>query len=142
LATYPEIWQCTHFKIVSTESNKSCGLIVTIVSRQKAKENRCGGFFSGQAVRISQSLSPFIILLHFIILSNFAETKESIMADQKNIMQQCFVCKKDLSGLNRKEFNAQTHLPVCSDCKGTEAEKKAEKDALDSLAEGFVCGCI
>jgi len=64
------------------------------------------------------------------------------MADQKNIMQQCFVCKKDLSGIKQKDVNTKTYLPVCEDCKGTEEEKKAEKESLDSLAEGFVCGCI
>lgn len=64
------------------------------------------------------------------------------MADQKNIMQQCFVCKKDLSGLKEKNLNARIHLPVCADCQGTEEEKKAEKESLDSLGEGFVCGCI
>jgi predicted RNase H-like nuclease len=64
------------------------------------------------------------------------------MAEQENIMQQCFVCKKDLSQKKDKEFNKRTHLPVCVDCKSTEAERKAEKDALDSLAEGFICGCI
>ncbi|PRZ00279.1 hypothetical protein [Marinilabilia salmonicolor] len=64
------------------------------------------------------------------------------MSEQKNIMQECFVCKKDLSQSQNKSFNARTNLPVCEECKGTDAEKKAEKDALDSLAEGFVCGCI
>ncbi len=64
------------------------------------------------------------------------------MAEQKNIMQQCFVCNKDLSQSKTKSFNSHTNLPVCEDCKGTEEEKKAEKEALDSLGEGFVCGCI
>ncbi len=64
------------------------------------------------------------------------------MSEQKNVMQVCFVCKKKLSETEKKEFNPRTNLPVCQQCKNTEAEKKAEKDALDSLAEGFVCGCI
>ncbi len=34
------------------------------------------------------------------------------------------------------------NLPVCFDCKGTENEKAEEKAVLDSLADGFVCGCI
>lgn len=57
-------------------------------------------------------------------------------------MNQCFVCKKEISEEAEKNFNAKTNLPVCPLCKGTEEEKAAEKDALDSLAEGFVCGCI
>ncbi|WP_010661860.1 hypothetical protein [Marinilabilia salmonicolor] len=64
------------------------------------------------------------------------------MSGQKNIMQECFVCKKDLSQSQNKSFNTRTNLPVCEECKGTEEEKKAEKEALDSLAEGFICGCI
>ncbi len=64
------------------------------------------------------------------------------MTEQKNIMQHCFVCSKDLPQSNTKSFNPRTNLPVCEDCKGTEAEKKAEKEAWDSLGEGFVCGCI
>ncbi len=57
-------------------------------------------------------------------------------------MKQCFVCKKDLSGIKDKDLNARINLPVCDDCKGTEAEKKTEKESLDSLSEGFICGCI
>jgi hypothetical protein len=64
------------------------------------------------------------------------------MDKKQNIMQQCFVCKKNLSGEENKAFNQKINLPVCRKCKGTDAEKKAEQDALDSLAEGFVCGCI
>jgi len=64
------------------------------------------------------------------------------MPEKTNIMQQCFVCKKDLDKESEQSFNARTHLPVCEICKGSEAEKNAEKEALDSLAEGFVCGCI
>lgn len=54
---------------------------------------------------------------------------------------QCFVC-----GTNQAtqlfSTNKRTNLPVCQNCKGTEDEIKAENDALDSLSEGFVCGCI
>jgi hypothetical protein len=64
------------------------------------------------------------------------------MTRTQNIMQQCFVCKKDLSKEENKAFNGKTNLPVCRRCQGTDAEKKAEQDALDSLAEDFVCGCI
>jgi hypothetical protein len=64
------------------------------------------------------------------------------MPEQKIIMNQCFVCKKNLSNQPNKDINSPTNLPVCQDCKGTDAEKKAENNVLDSLAEGFVCGCI
>lgn len=33
-------------------------------------------------------------------------------------------------------------MPVCLDCKDSEQEKAEEKIVLDSLADGFVCGCI
>ncbi len=40
------------------------------------------------------------------------------------------------------EMNKEILLPVCSGCKGTDHEKKKVEEYLDSLAEGFVCGCI
>ncbi|PWD97902.1 hypothetical protein DDZ16_18260 [Marinilabilia rubra] len=88
--------------------------------------------------------------LRIWILSNNAEVglyRQTLfivenMAEQKTLMNQCFVCKKEITDKAEKNFNAKTNLPVCNQCKGTEAEKTAEKDALDSLAEGFVCGCI
>ncbi len=40
------------------------------------------------------------------------------------------------------EMNRELLLPVCHYCKGTEEEKKKVTDYLDSLAEGFICGCI
>jgi hypothetical protein len=33
-------------------------------------------------------------------------------------------------------------LPVCIDCRDTEKEKKAVEEFNESLAEGFICGCI
>ena len=63
------------------------------------------------------------------------------MRETTSIMQQCFVCHQEIKD-REKAINKKTNLPVCSKCKGTEAEKKAEQEALDSLAEGFVCGCI
>jgi hypothetical protein len=33
-------------------------------------------------------------------------------------------------------------LPVCHNCEGTAREKKSVEEQLDSLADGFVCGCI
>ncbi len=52
----------------------------------------------------------------------------------------CFVCDKKLE--KREYKNKVTNLPVCAQCKGTEKEKAKEKEVLDSLADGFVCGCI
>jgi hypothetical protein len=54
--------------------------------------------------------------------------------------KKCFVCEKQLKNIKHK--NQVTMLPVCDDCIGTEDEKKKEQDALNSLADGFVCGCI
>ena len=53
----------------------------------------------------------------------------------------CFVCKKKVSA-ETSEINPVVNLPVCFDCKGTKNEKAEEKIVLDSLADGFVCGCI
>lgn len=55
-------------------------------------------------------------------------------------LNKCFVCEKELNEVTHK--NKATNLPVCNQCKGSEEEKKQEKEILDSLAEGFVCGCI
>lgn len=57
------------------------------------------------------------------------------------INKTCFVCKDDISTEN-SEFNSSVNLRVCKNCKGTDEEKKAEAEYLDSLADGFVCGCI
>ncbi len=59
---------------------------------------------------------------------------------EKDFAHKCFVCGKILEEVQHK--NMITNLPVCDDCKGTEQEKLKEKEALDSLADGFVCGCI
>lgn len=53
----------------------------------------------------------------------------------------CFVCERPVSDENF-EMNKEVMLPVCFQCKGTPEEKKKAEIYLDSLAEGFVCGCI
>ncbi len=53
----------------------------------------------------------------------------------------CFVCQKEYSLLKMTK-NLRLNLPVCSNCKNTEREKRAEKEAIESLGEGFVSGCI
>lgn len=53
----------------------------------------------------------------------------------------CFVCGAMIKDKDI-DYNKKTNLPVCPNCKGTDKEIKAELDALDSLSEGFVCGCI
>ncbi len=57
-----------------------------------------------------------------------------------NFSTKCFVCDKQLKNVEQK--NKVTNLPVCNDCKGSKLEKTKEQEALDSLADGFVCGCI
>lgn len=54
--------------------------------------------------------------------------------------KKCFVCEELLNEVENK--NLATNLPVCNNCKGTDKEKQKEKEAFDSLADGFVCGCI
>ncbi len=58
-----------------------------------------------------------------------------------SIKDTCFVCKKAVTADN-SSINTVVNLPVCSACKGTDNEKKEEQEVLDSLADGFVCGCI
>ncbi|WP_347840931.1 hypothetical protein [uncultured Draconibacterium sp.] len=60
------------------------------------------------------------------------------MRDLKNT---CFVCKEAVLPDN-SELNLTVNMPVCFRCKGTAKEKQEEKEVLDSLADGFVCGCI
>ena len=57
------------------------------------------------------------------------------------IKDTCFVCKRAVTPIN-SSINIVVNMPVCNQCKGTEQEKKEEREVLDSLADGFVCGCI
>ena len=59
----------------------------------------------------------------------------------ENIMNTCFVCGEKVTEEN-SQLNLVVNLPVCRDCKGTNEEQQAEKDYMESLAEGFVCGCV
>ena len=63
------------------------------------------------------------------------------MNGPKNIKSSCFVCHKAVTAGN-SELNKEVLLPVCYSCKGTDDEKKAVAEQLDSLADGLVCGCI
>jgi hypothetical protein len=58
-----------------------------------------------------------------------------------SIKNTCFVCKKTVTP-ETSELNLVVNLPVCEDCKGSDMEKQVEKEVLESLADGFVCGCI
>lgn len=53
----------------------------------------------------------------------------------------CFVCDEEIS-TRPVNYNKRLNLPVCEACRQTEAEKKAELIAIESLGEDFVCGCI
>lgn len=59
-----------------------------------------------------------------------------------SITNTCFVCNKPFEPKEKKEINQTIMLPVCQKCKGTDKEKSKAQEALDSLADGFVCGCI
>ncbi|MGQ1784078.1 MULTISPECIES: hypothetical protein [unclassified Saccharicrinis] len=59
---------------------------------------------------------------------------------KSDFSKKCFVCGKELEKVEFK--NKATNLPVCYQCKGTDLEKAKEQETLDSLADGFVCGCI
>ncbi|PIF05198.1 MAG: hypothetical protein CSA36_07930 [Draconibacterium sp.] len=53
----------------------------------------------------------------------------------------CFVCKTEIIQEDY-EYNFEVNMPVCKKCKGTFKEKEKVIELLDSLSEGFVCGCI
>ncbi|HPE75177.1 MAG TPA: hypothetical protein PLC80_03775 [Draconibacterium sp.] len=72
-----------------------------------------------------------------VILISFANNS-SVM---ENITKKCFVCQKETNNDN-SELNLEVNLPVCKNCKGTQTEKEKVLELLDSLADGFVCGCI
>lgn len=55
--------------------------------------------------------------------------------------KKCFVCQTETYKDN-SELNLDVNLPVCNNCKGTKMEKEKVLELLDSLADGFVCGCI
>jgi NAD-dependent SIR2 family protein deacetylase len=57
------------------------------------------------------------------------------------MIKKCFVCQKQLSFENMT-VNQELMLPVCNGCNNTEKEKKAVEEYNESLADGFVCGCI
>jgi hypothetical protein len=59
----------------------------------------------------------------------------------RSIKDTCFVCKQKLTA-DSSTINPVVNMPVCANCKGSESEKKEEQEVLDSLADGFVCGCI
>lgn len=64
--------------------------------------------------------------------------------DKHNITKpstHCFVCKQPIKH-TIITYNRKVNLPVCEKCAGTQEEKLAETEALDSLADDFVCGCI
>ncbi len=56
-------------------------------------------------------------------------------------IKKCFVCEEPIS-TDFYELNTEVNMPVCSKCKRTEKEKTRIEELLDSLADGFVCGCI
>lgn len=59
----------------------------------------------------------------------------------KEGFKKCFVCHEEF-GLADIQINYEVNLWVCKECRGSEKEKKSVQELLDSLADGFVCGCI
>jgi len=59
----------------------------------------------------------------------------------ESITKKCFVCQTEATKDN-SEWNQEVNLPVCTNCKGTPAEREKVLELLDSLADGLVCGCI
>jgi hypothetical protein len=63
------------------------------------------------------------------------------MNKMEAIKKTCFVCKTEFQK-DTLELNVEVNLLVCKKCRGSEQEKEEVKILLDSLADGFVCGCI
>jgi ribosome-binding protein aMBF1 (putative translation factor) len=59
----------------------------------------------------------------------------------ENMYKKCFVCGQPFDNV-KNTINHQVNMPVCADCKNTENEKQKVEELLESLSEGFVCGCI
>jgi hypothetical protein len=57
------------------------------------------------------------------------------------IKKNCIVCQNDVP-IEELVLNQEVNLMVCNNCKGTPEEKQIVKELLESLADGFVCGCI
>ncbi len=55
--------------------------------------------------------------------------------------KKCFVCQNDVP-TDKLELNQEVNLLVCNNCIGTPLEKQTVAELLESLADGFVCGCI
>jgi len=55
--------------------------------------------------------------------------------------KKCFVCEQPVI-IENYTINHVLNMPVCNQCKNSENEKHKEAEILESLAEGFVCGCI
>jgi protein-arginine kinase activator protein McsA len=53
----------------------------------------------------------------------------------------CFVCEQEIN-TQHISYNKKLNLPVCENCMKTEKEKEAEKKAIETLGEDFICGCI
>jgi len=81
-----------------------------------------------------------LFILVVIIVSKVSRNVKKILM-MKGLNHRCFVCQVDVTKEN-SVLNAEVNLPVCNACRGTEKEKEAVAELLDSLADGLVCGCI
>lgn len=56
-------------------------------------------------------------------------------------VKSCFICSTDLSP-QHSYINPKVNLYVCDNCKGTEEEKRKEREFLLDMGSGFTVGCI
>jgi hypothetical protein len=94
-------------------------------------------YFFRQIDRKRPAILPNVVIRHSSIISYFCNKLNRM----GSIKTTCFVCKTKITPAT-SELNPLVNLPVCKRCKGTEQEKNEAKEVLDSLANGFVCGCI
>ncbi len=79
------------------------------------------------------------------VLYCFRQFAESTIFAKKirmeNLVKNCFVCEKPVNSEN-SSLNLVVNMRVCNQCKNSQNEKLKEAELLESLADGFVCGCI
>ena len=84
------------------------------------------------------------VVYHISISAYFHINSVSFAANDQmpmKIRNTCFVCGIELSNIEF-EVNLVVNMKVCTKCTGSAREKEKEQELLDSLADGFVCGCI
>lgn len=92
-----------------------------------------------QAIMCQRFFDYFCLIFEILVYYSIRQDQYYNYKSMTN--NSCFVCENEFPK-GSLEMNTEILLPVCAECKGTNNEKKKVEEYLDSLAEGFVCGCI